>query len=226
MKELEYLEDKDGLLYALEDGLVVETFDKNKGEWIVCPKPTLPPASNVKAISEWEIYDKTYGIFPYRIKIKYNIPIQSQKNDKNIFSNLGNGWLDFKLGSKTYCLSHYDDFPIDWLDTIIKGIKNNNCFVLCAERDPAGPFLCIVSFGCCYLIDDSVYCYLPELEKVYIDRFDFFKEVCDFIESNIDEFAYWTEYKNSKNKEENKKIISDKINELKALLKNSKKGIE
>lgn len=142
------------------------------------------------------------------------------------------GWVEFKPGNKVYNISYWvENLPIDWLNTAIDGMRRGNHFVVGGDQESNGPVYCVVPYeNYCYVIEP---CMDDKIEEFKCSRGEFCEILCNDLEKNIDEWAKWsadaydelaTEI-NEEGKEYNKKVIQrnkrmllNKIKELRILL--------
>lgn len=137
------------------------------------------------------------------------------------------GWSDFSLeGTSVYGLSYLSDIAFEWIDAAISGLKNQSPFCVKGYLEP-DRLLCVVSlYNCHIIIEDEDSGCMEKKDIVYeyshTSMLDFCKKLYDDIGSCTDEWASFSDYR-EEHKEENKKALTLKLEELKELITEKEK---
>lgn len=142
-----------------------------------------------------------------------------------MFSKPKYGWTEITLGDFKGRGSYTTDIPMDLLNAFINALKYSIPASVFFDEE-GSEFTLVSHYDGTYIIVEREE--KPKLISVDIRFFKLIKEIINDLESNIDEWTNWMCYYDSTEEElsERENLLKSKIEELKNLINQNKKGKE
>jgi hypothetical protein len=102
--------------------------------------------------------------------------------------NPKNGWVSIVFGDYSHAASYLTDVPFDCLDAMIYALQEGVDFCVSFEGEDQGDIKVIADNYTAYVIEESDE---PVLRKFDVTKLDIAKALCNDIENELNEWAFW-----------------------------------